>query len=126
MEPGAPERRDDVVVLVRDTVGECRAPLRRADPGRVVEVLDRDRHAQERRRLLGAHTRLRLAGLLEGPLDREREVGIQLRVQLVDPRGVQLHQLDGRHLLGPDQLGLLQRGRERQFRIAHGPRSLLE
>ena len=92
-------------VLGRDVVGEGLGGERRADPGRLDQVLDRQRDTAEQagRRRLGVAERL---------VGHDRDVCVQLTVQLLDPIEVELHELDGRNLAVPDEPRLLERGEE--------------
>ena len=90
----------------------------------VVEVLDRDRHAEERRERR-RRRRARRASAARAcstrEVGRDGDVRVQLRVQRLDAREIALDQLGRRHLAAPDHRGLLDRRRERELTLVHRP-----
>jgi hypothetical protein len=76
-------------------VGQDLGAASRADAGRVVEVLERDRHAVERAAARASPELLcRPPGVLARALGRDRDVGVEVRVQPLDAAQVRLGQLE--------------------------------
>jgi hypothetical protein len=94
-------------VLLERLAGEGRA-----DAGRRVEVLERDRHPVERR--LGRSTVL-LVRFGERLLGTDRHERAEVGVEPLDPLEVRLDELDRRDLVLPDEAGLLGRRKEREL-----------
>ena len=96
---------DDLGVLARRLV-DGPAPERVELSGDVELVLDRDRDAQQRRRLAGVQSRLGVLGLRQRLLAEHDPERVQSRVEPLDPLEVELHQLARRDLARAQQLGL--------------------
>jgi hypothetical protein len=58
---------------------------------------------------------VRVACLVERAVAADGDVGVQLRVELLDPAEIRLDQLDGRRLAAADELRLLERRGEREL-----------
>jgi hypothetical protein len=88
-----------VVVLGGDVAGEGQRAERLADPGDHVEVLDRDRHPDQRRELARAaglgDGLLGPAGLVAGEVGGDRVEGPDLGVQPLDAVQVMTGDLGG-------------------------------
>ena len=114
-EAGVLQPADDGRVEVGHVVGERPRGEGRPDPGRLVQILDRQRHAAERPvGQLGSRRRPRLLGA-------DGDEGVQLGVEPLDPAEVQLDQLRGGDLAAPDEIGLLDRRQEGE--LVHSVRS---
>ena len=106
---GALEALDRGGVEVRDPVGKERRAVGGGDPSGGVEVLDRDRDAVQRPAMVARHDRRlgrarRLARAVRGHPD----VGVEARLEPLDPAQHHLGQLDRRELAGGEarrQLG---------------------
>ena len=109
----APARRsalDEQAVGRRDVVGEQRRAVGRPHPGRVLEVLDRDRQPVQRAERVAAGDRpVGVGGRCAGAAFVERDDRVDVRVDLGDPRQVGLHRLGGRDRAGRDRRGELAR-----------------
>src|SRR5919198_1127452 len=69
--------------------------------GRVVQVLDRDRHAVEWRETFSPDNRFGLTGFIQRAVEAGGDVCVEPGVDLLDPTGVELDELDRRDLLLP-------------------------
>ncbi len=103
---GSLEQRDVRRVEGRHVAGEDRRPVRGPDPGRLGQVLDRDRQPVQRAGELAAGGPRVQAGR-DGPglLGGERDNRVDRGVDRVDPGQRGLEQLGGRQPPGPDQPG---------------------
>jgi hypothetical protein len=115
---GGAQAAHDLVVLRRRAAVPERAA--RADLARDVGVvLDRDRHAVERRRAVAA-ARVGRAGRSERLAGEHDPVAAEERIQAVDPPEVELGQLARRDLARADQLGLAPEAGEGEVGWIHG------
>ena len=96
-ESGGPDSGDGVVVVVGDAVVPGRGGIGRADARGVVEVLDRDRDAEERREAVtaGRELALRIAGACAREVTRHGQVRTDLRIDALDALEVELDELGG-------------------------------
>lgn len=100
-EAGAQERVDDQLAHLTGGVGGALGAEGHRPTGDGGQVLDRDRHAKERRFLASGDPRVRLPGSRASVLVVSPNNGVQLRVALVDGREAGVEQLDGRQLTRP-------------------------
>jgi hypothetical protein len=87
-------------------LGHEAGPVGRQLAGDVHVVLDRDRHAEQRRPVAGAQALLRHPRLLQRALGAHDPEGLQLAVQAIDAVEVQLGELGRGDLAWAQQLGL--------------------
>ena len=73
----------------------------------VLRVLDRDRNAEQRPIVAGAASPVGLPGVDQGPLAHHAAKGVELGLEALNPRQVELDQLARRHLATPDHLRLM-------------------
>ncbi len=99
---GSPKPGHRVGVPGRDPVPQNARPDRRSLGPRREQVLDRNRHSQQRSDLAPRQSPLGSLRLPPSPLAGERDVGTQAHGPL-DPPGVRVRQFDGRRL-SPAQL----------------------
>ena len=92
----------------------------RADPGGVVQVLDRDRYAEERRKVAALdEAGLGLPGRGAGLIRRHGEERVELGIQRIDASEDVVDELRGADVAAADHRGLLERGGEREL-VGHG------
>ena len=98
-------------------------PCVAADAGGVGEILDRDRHAEERR-VVDVAARDALLGVARSSsrlVGGDGEVRVELGIEPLDAFEVAVDELAGRHLAVPDHLGLVERAREGEVRVHASP-----
>ena len=121
--PGCAEPPDDLVVLRRG-LGEGIGAVAGDLAGHVLDVLDRDRYAEQQPLLAGALARVGLLRVDERPLGHHLAEGVQLRVEPPDPLEVQLDELARRHLARADELRQANDTREGKLVALHAARNL--
>ena len=105
-------------------VGRCGAvreqPKAVASPATSTVVLDRDRHAQQRPRVACAGAAVGLPRLGPRALGEHHPVGVEQRVQALDPLEVELDQLARGDLAAADELGLARGAGKGEVGGVHG------
>ena len=120
--PPVPQSADDLGVPGGDAILEDAAGRGGAHTRRIHQVLEGDRDSvQWPPRRAVPQAGLRLTRLGQGLLGRDRDEGVELRVQRFDAAQAGLGQLDGRYLPVAEQLRSLGEAEPGQLRTVHAP-----
>ena len=117
--PGVLDASDHRRIVGRHVVGELHRPAGRSDARRLDGVLHRDGQTVQRTDVVAAgHPRVGLGARCAGPLDVERDDGVDVAIEPVDAIEVELEELDRSQLAAADGRRELGRG----FGGVHGRR----